>query len=184
MKWKKLVNAALIVSIALFVVSVFVFYYLENRQLKESLNSVYKGEKIERLELSDMNGQRIGFADASRAKRSLIFIFERPCSPCNKNLGYWNRLSSLGGKDAKTFGVIVDTQETMVNFAMNRKVNFAVGAPVDKNEFVKTFRLHYNFSETILMEGNRVKLVHIGDFDTDSFARFVADMNKTEAKNG
>lgn len=57
--------------------------------IKKEIPFLILGERIEYFDLVGVEGNAIDNSFLESSAYSLVFIFERPCSKCNKNIAYW-----------------------------------------------------------------------------------------------
>lgn len=63
--------------------------------IKKKMPLLIIGEKIDYFDLIGAEGNAIDNNFLKKSPYSLVFIFERPCSKCNKNIAYWKKVKSL-----------------------------------------------------------------------------------------
>ncbi len=97
----------------------------------------------------------------------MIFIFSRPCSPCNKNIPYWEKISQLLNDQVSIYGIIPGDLTEAYNFADKAKLNFKIYVPEDIKKFAEHFRVKSNEARTILYDG-KVRLIKLGDLDGEA----------------
>ena len=141
------------------ILSIFIIKLIgTNNSLKESLPYLIKGEKIKYFNLIDNDGKKIDEKILKHDFPSLIFIFSRPCSPCNKSITYWKRLSSILKGKVNVYGIVLSNATEAHSFSSNAKLNFPIFIPEDINIFIKNFRIKINLPETILYKNGVVHL--------------------------
>jgi len=143
-----------------------------NNSLKESLPYLVKGEKIKYFNLIDKNGKRINEKVLKNNSPSLIFIFSRPCSPCNKSIIYWKRLSSILRGKVHIYGIVLNTATEAYSFSSNTNLNFPIFVPEDINSFIKNFRIKINSPETILYKNGIVHL-RLGEINSKDVTKII-----------
>lgn len=86
MKNKTFVIALIVVGVSiLFGFTVFKLYRL-NQETKANLPYLLIGEKINYFDLLDKDANQISVSAFKSDRPVMIFIFSRPCSPCDKNI--------------------------------------------------------------------------------------------------
>lgn len=142
-----------------------------NMQSKEKITnelaSLQVDESIDEMALISEDGTTVNRFKMSTYETAAIFIFSRPCSPCNKNIPFWRRLSSL--KKADIFGIIVDEPTKMVNFSESMNLNFKLYAPFDINIFKEIFRLKFDLAQTLLLKHGKIIYVKVGELTPQDY---------------
>lgn len=177
MKKEKVYSLLNMVLLAIIIVLGFALYKSlnMNRLLRGSLPYLTPGEAIEYFHLSGMDARTI---DASVLKQdipSLIFIFSRPCSPCNKNIVYWKKMAEILKDKVTIYGVILGKVTDAYNFPENAKLNFNIYVPENIDEFIQKLRIKLNFPQTIVYH-ETVRFVKLGTMegeDAVSIIKFV-----------
>ncbi len=114
-------------------------------------------------------------------KPILLFIFERPCSTCTPSITFWMKLSELASKRAHIMGIIQDRVE-MIRIAGTKRFPFQLISPVDGDEFVRTWRLRLNLAQTIILNGNRVEYVRLGNLGGADMQEIMRKLHEWEGK--
>jgi peroxiredoxin len=150
-----------------------------NNRLQEFIPYLISGEKIKYFDLIGINNEKIALNHIKESKKPiLIFIFSRPCTPCNANIVYWKRMSEILKDKATVFGIVLDDFKNAHNFSLSANLNFEIYVPHQINRFIKSFRLEFNFSQTILCRSNEVRIVKFGDLNNDEALRFITSVKK------
>jgi peroxiredoxin len=154
-----------------------------NNRLREHLPYLIAGEKIKNFDLIGMNNERITLGHIRESKKPiLIFIFSRPCTPCNANIVYWKRMSEILKGRAIVYGIVLDDFKNANDFSLSANLNFDIYVPDQIGRFIKCFRLKFNLSQTILYHSNKVKLLKSGDLSNEDAFRFI-NIAKFTSKN-
>lgn len=113
-------------------------------KIADELVNLQVGESIDEMALISEDGTTVNGFKMSTYDTAAVFIFSRPCSPCNKNIPYWRRVSSL--KKTDIFGIIVEDATKMANFAESMDLNFKLYCPEDIIKFKENFRLKFDLA--------------------------------------
>jgi len=149
-------------------------YYKENQRIKQALPFLLPGEPIDYFQLASVDDAGADLETLPPGKTGLIFVFARPCTPCNQNIDYWNKLTKILKKNGLSFyGVIIDHHNEAFNFKEQKELNFPLFVPYEPAEFTKRFRLKLKMSQTILFADNTVKYVSIGELDGEDLKNFI-----------
>jgi peroxiredoxin len=140
---------------------------LVNKRLKAEMPSLTVGEKINYFDLNGVDENKVDIIAFRNSQPSLIFIFSRPCSPCNKNIPYWEKISELINGQVSIYGIILTDLTEAYNFADDAKLNFKIYVPEDIKKFAEHFRIKSNEARTIVYDG-RVRLIKLGDLDGEA----------------
>jgi len=172
MKNKTFTATLLIVSIV--VIAGFTAFKLAytNKRIKNSLPYLTQGEKIKYFDLISVDDERIDSSIFESNRPQLIFIFSRPCSPCNKNIIYWKKMAEILKDKVYVYGIILDDVNEAFSFSKNARLNFNIYAPENLNEFIKKLRIKLNFSQTIVYYKN-VKFVKLGDMESEEAVNII-----------
>jgi hypothetical protein len=149
-----------------------------NRLLRGSLPYLTPGETIEYFHLSGMDARTIDDSVLKQDKPSLVFIFSRPCSPCNKNIVYWKKMAEILKDKVTIYGVILGNVTDAYNFSENTKLNFNIYVPENIDAFIQKLRIKMNLPQTIVFH-KTVRLVKLGTMegeDAVSIIKFVNDL--------
>lgn len=139
-----------------------VYFFKQNTVLRKSIPFLYPGDSVDYFELLDMNGEAISSGRLNGERPVLLFIFEQPCSPCNKNIDLWRKLASLCKEKADVYGIILDRFDNVHGFAADIRLNFPLYAPKDKNKFAERFRIYLRYAQTLL-----------GNLEVEEFREFI-----------
>ena len=143
-----------------------------NKDLVNSLPYFIKGEKIEYFDLINMNGKNVNDQLLLGDKPSLIFVFSRPCSPCNKNIIYWKNMAEIFKGKVNIYGVILNSATEAFNLKEKSKVDFHLFIPENINKFIKHFRIKLNLAETNIYKDG-VKYTSIGDLSGEEAVKII-----------
>jgi peroxiredoxin len=157
------------VILLILIFSLFVNYklFVLNKHYKEKIPYLLEGEKIANVDIIGQDGQ---FIDPLRLKQgiSVIFVFLKNCSPCDKNIIFWKKIAKLFDNKISVTGVVLNTPTEGFNFENKTKLNFKIYVPDDLPEYTRDMRMMINQSQTIVLKDGRVKMVKMGDLDGKS----------------
>lgn len=162
-----------IVLILISIVSVEAFVIFKQSQMlrnfRKDVPVLLKGERIAYFDIIDPEAKKL---DASALKRnpfSIIFIFEQPCSICNKNIDYWKGLRKLVKNNIPIYAIVLDNYAQMFDLHQSGRLNFKLYAPNNREEFIKHMRIRFNIAQTILLKEDSVISVKLGTLSNDDF---------------
>lgn len=165
----------LLVIISILIIAGFSIFKLvqTNNKLRKSIPYLQIGEKINNFDLLDKDARKINSSELHKDNQlSLIFIFSRPCTKCNKNVIYWQRLSRLVSGKANTYGIVMDNPGTAFAFEESANLDFKIYVPENIQGFQERMRIKLNFSQTILYK-NGVRYMKLGDLDPDNAKQII-----------
>lgn len=136
-------NTKILVVLAIVALLVYcVKLQVENYGLRASIPFLAKGEGIDYFDLTGAGDAEVDerFLNGDGETLSVLFIYERPCSSCNKNNGIWNKISRIKGPvPFNTYGIVLDSREKVEEFASSGAVNFDLYFPRDVKRFIEFF---------------------------------------------
>lgn len=142
--------------------------YRMNQQAKANMPYLLIGEHVEYFDLLDEDANPISASTLEKDRPSIILIFSRPCSPCNKNIVYWRKIAEVLEKDVDIYGIVLGSASEAFNFAEEAKLNFKIYVPEDLEKFIKKQRIMLNFGQTILYTAdNGVNYLKMGPLEGD-----------------
>ena len=139
-------------------------------ELKNSIPHMVIGETIDYFDLVCENGITINatvFNQKQKYKYSVIFILSRPCAPCNKNLPFWKKISSIKNVDA--YGIMINSKSEMINFSKSMKLNFNLFCPINTKRFRKAFKIKNKLSHTLLIKSRSVLFAKVGELSANDY---------------
>ena len=164
---------ALLISIIL-ILSGIVFYLLKkNTLLERQIPSLAIGQSIDYFDLINMKEEVIDSSSLISGNSSLIFIFSRPCSPCNANITFWNRMAQVSQGNVEVYGIVLDDLPHVSLLSRNKKVGFDLYVPANRERFVAKNRITSNRAQTILYHNGKIDSIIIGELDGDSYTRMM-----------
>jgi len=171
----------MIIALIVTVITLCLLLYL-NMQSKEKLvdklANLQVGESIDEMALISEDGTTVNRLNVRTYEMTAVFIFSRPCSPCNKNIPFWRRISSL--KKAEIFGIIVEDVTKMANFAESMNLNFKLYCPEEINKFKENFRLKFDLAQTLLLMHGKIIYVKVGDLTPQDYFEIAKKLKKGE----
>lgn len=165
-----------LILIGIIIVAGFVIFrlYQINEKNKQELPYLLQGEGIEYFDLIDEDAHQINASVFDGGQRpALIFIFSRPCSPCDKNIAYWRKMKEILKDQVDFYGIVLDETNAAFNFSEEARLNFKVYVPVDLDGFNRKLRIKLNFSQTILYDQGEVKYLKLGKLEGDEATRII-----------
>lgn len=147
--------------------------YSINEQNKASLPYLVAGESINYFNLLDDNAQTVDLSVLNDTRPSLVFIFSRPCSPCNKNIVYWKKMAKLLHGEVNVYGIILSDASKAFSFAEEVNLNFKLYIPENLTAFIDAMRLRMNLSQTILYHRGGVQRVKMGELNGKEATEFI-----------
>jgi peroxiredoxin len=166
-----------VITFAVVVVSGFMIFRLLrlNDQLRAKIPYLLPDEKIKYFNLVDKDAREIDSAVLSApgtSKPSLIFIFSRPCSECNRNIYLWNKIAEIAKDKVNVYGIVLDSLGAAFEFEESANLNFKIFAPEDISKFQRSLRIILNFSMSILYHEG-VKYMKLGDLQSDDAVEII-----------
>ncbi|MCU0289786.1 MAG: redoxin domain-containing protein [Acidobacteria bacterium] len=183
MREEKKTFRIVLVVLGVLILTGFAFFklYQVNEKNKQSLPYLTLGESIETFDLLDENATQIKASTFKADRPALIFIFSRPCSPCEKNLVYWRKMREVLKDSVDFYGIILGDPTTAFNSMENTKLDFKLFIPADLDKFIQIMRIKLNLSQTILYAQNQVKYLKLGNLEGEDAVNII-NMAKTLIK--
>jgi thiol-disulfide isomerase/thioredoxin len=153
------------------------------QQITNSIPYIVPGDSIKEMELTGMDTSKITAADLSKEQPALIFIFSRPCSPCNKNIPYWNKIGKILEGRAAIYGIVLSDLTEAYNFSEKAKLTFPLYIPNNLNQFIKEMKIKFNLPQTILYHKDKVYLTQLGLLNGDDTADIINAVKKLIGAN-
>jgi peroxiredoxin len=147
--------------------------YQVNAKQRDSLPYLLKGESITYFKMLDGSARTIDKSTLTGKRPSLIFIFSRPCSPCNKNIVYWKKMATLLGDKVNVYGIVLADASHAFNFSETAKLNFKIYVPENISTFSDALRIKMNLSQTIIYHNNSVLNLKLGDLNGQEATDFI-----------
>lgn len=183
---RKKTNVILICLLTLVVLStsfIIARQYQRIVNLENSLPFLPYGERIKYFDLLDKEDKRIDKTFIEGNKISLIYVFERPCSPCNKNIMFWNKIASKFKDQVKVCGVIPEDFQDFFNQVERLRVNFRLFYPENLSKFLNELRIRTNTAQTILYSKGVRHLIP-GDLESEDIFLLMEKIKEEIKKNG
>ncbi|MCP4221443.1 MAG: hypothetical protein GY765_42855, partial [bacterium] len=155
------------VIISISILSGFGLFKLHSKgmEYKSAIPYLLHGEAIDYFDLLGEDSQSADHKTLQSELPSLIFIFDRPCSPCNKNLAYWKRIAGLLEGKVNVYGIVLGNMQDAFNFSETSKLNFGVFVPKNVQQFVESMRIKINLPQTIIYHNNKVQYIKLGNLN-------------------
>jgi peroxiredoxin len=131
------------------------------KELNEKRFSLVPGETLPAIELINQDNKPLNSSVFSQGI-TVLLCFKVPCTSCNTNVSSWNNLVDYFGARIKVVGIIPDADPAGFRLLEEKKINFSLYLPVDKNSFSRKMHLNNNMAQTIVVFRNKVKLIKIG----------------------
>jgi peroxiredoxin len=177
---KNKVGIIFLLAINLALVGFVAFLINSKEYYKNLVPYIPQGDELPRIAFLDENNRTFSITQY-QDKPVILFIFERPCSTCTKNIIFWNKIFEIANKKAYILGVIQD-QLDMIEIAKYKRIPFKLISPVKFDLFKKKWRIHFNLSQSYLIYKNKVRLIKVGDIDADDMREIIGVLNELEAK--
>lgn len=145
-----------------------------NRDLAKKIPFITSKEKIEDFNLTGVDESRVTLQDLKNQNQSLVFIFSRPCTPCNQNLVFWNKIAQIVGDKVNIYGIILNDLTEAYNFAKDGKLEFKVYVPDNLESFKQSWKIQTDQAKTILMNKDRPALTYLGNLEAEITSKFIA----------
>lgn len=166
----------LIIFLLLALMGTVMLYEKRLSRTRASLPALMVGDKVPKLPLTDGTGRF--YSTGYLRKTGLIFIFRRPCSPCNTNYNLWRQMSRILRKRApevKIRGIVLNGKEGLQQFEDSGSPGFPVCAPVEIQTFIRRFRIRLNLAQTLLVHHGRVRRLRIGELKGEDYRHFIRE---------
>jgi hypothetical protein len=175
-KMKSKTLSVTLVGLAIIILSGYTIFKLirVNEQTRAKLPYLDIGEQIKYFDLIDEDSSRLDSTVINSGRPAMIFIFSRPCTPCQKNLGYWQKFKEILDGQMDFYGIALADASSTFNFAKQAKLNLKLYAPGDLNKFIQVFRIKLNLPQTIIYAQKEVKYLKLGDLEADEAVQIIA----------
>jgi len=150
----------------LIIINLAIFIFLNPIIRDDSNNMSYVDILLKNnVNLISLNGEEISFIKLLNEKPTLIFIFSRPCSPCERNIVLWKRLYSILNRincNIRIFGLILNQpgkEKEVEKLNLNFEVYYLSYEAI---QLLKNSKYNINASQTILYKQG-IKLYFVGN---------------------
>ena len=150
-----------------------------NRRLAEAIPYITTRETVDYFSLTGVDTSRRTIEDLNNSPQSLIFIFSRPCTPCNQNILFWNKLAQITGPNTKIYGIILTGLTDAYDFSQKTTLSFDIYTPDDPEIFKKVWRIRTDQAETILMRYRQPTFVQVGNLTVED-TKAIINRSKTK----
>lgn len=175
-------NLLFIITLFIILISIGIFAFRKQagkyERILERTPYLLAGEKILCFDLIDQNGNTSSIKSIENSKVSLIFIFEEPCSPCNKNLVFWKRISAFYSAHVTIYGIVLKEYKNLKDTQNSIMPNFKLFAPVDMKSFRKKMKAESKLAQTILINGNTIHYIKVDNLESIDYFEIVKIINK------
>ena len=172
MKDKTFTYKLIIVSI-LIIAGFTIFRFIQtNKKTRNSLPYLTQGEKIKYFDLIGEEGEKTDSLFLQSNMPSLIFIYSRPCNPCNKNIIFWKKIVEILDGDVSVYGIILDDQNEAFSYSRNANLNFKIYVPEDLDRFIEELRIKLNFSQTIVYHKG-LSFLKLGELESEEVVNII-----------
>ena len=168
-----------VLSIVLFIALIFTGFTLwkcvnANKGLADKIPYITTNQDITYFDLTGVDESRVTLEDLKKQEKALVFVFSRPCSPCNKNLVFWNKMGQILGDEVKIYGIVLDDLTEAYNFSKKARLFFNIFIPDDLDMFVKAWKIRANQPMTILVRDGKPALVVVGLLEAEDTGEFIS----------
>lgn len=170
MKEQRLNYFQIFLYIALIGLSVEVFLLIrQNRELKSQLEYFTKGpetlkagEKIEAMNVLDLEGNQKMIALENTGKKTLLFVFTTTCPSCAKNLPYWRDIISVvDGAKTEILGISTHDIGQTKAYQREHDLSWPVTSTTDST-FIKKYKVNAVPQTILIDEHGKVQQVWLG----------------------
>ena len=144
-----------------------------NEQTRANLPYLTAGERIEYFDLLDQDANQIDSSVFSSRRPHFLFIFSRPCSPCDDNIKYWRKMREILKDRVDFYGIILGDATTAFNFSEEVGLNFKLYIPVDLDKFIQAMRIKLSYSQTIIYAQDEVKHLKLGKLEGEEAVKII-----------
>ena len=164
----------LLIIAAILTISGFTIFKLiqTNEELRQHIPYLLPGEAIKYFNILDKDGHELDLSALNSNRPALLFIFSRPCTKCNKNIIFWQKLAEIAMNKVDIYGIILDDLGKAFEFEEEAKLNFKIYVPDDIKKFEENLRIKLNFSQTIVYF-NGLKYLKMGDMDSEETIKII-----------
>lgn len=146
----------------------------ENTALKGALPYVLTGEKINSIDLINVDEPAVTRKNLAASKFSLIFIIPRSsCITCDKNMVYWKKCAELFSDNISIYGIVLTNLTEAANSSQDAKLNFPLFVPENLAAFSSKFRIKYNYAQTIICKGTKIEYLQFGDLNGETAVNLI-----------
>jgi hypothetical protein len=166
-------------TVLLFIASITIIVLVrQTRAIKTHLPYLTPGESITYFDLIGMHSELVSLGQLNSVKASLIFVFKQPCSHCNGNILYWNRIARILKGTIDIYGIIPGGPAQMFELEDKARLYFKLYVPDDPSHFKRAIRYKLNLTQTIIYEDRKVDSVFLGELDGDSYTRILRKVKR------
>lgn len=165
----------ILVIISMLIVFGFGFFKLFNinQKLRAEIPYLVPGENIDYFDILGQDAQTRDRSVLDNNRPSLIFIFSRPCSPCNANIKYWKKITGILKEKADVYGIVLGEINETFELTEKAKINFNVYVPEDLKRFTENMRVKLNFPQTIIYHNGKVVSLKLGTLEGEDAGKII-----------
>jgi len=168
----------IVLSIVLFIISILMSFTLwrcmsANRGLVEKIPYITTEKTIDYFDLTGVDESRVTLEDLKTQENSLVFVFSRPCTPCNKNLVFWNKMAQILSKKVKIYGIVLNDLSEAYNFSKEATLFFDIFVPDELDLFVKAWKIKSNQPLTVLIRNSQPAFVVMGLLEAEDTGEMI-----------
>ncbi len=166
--------AAIVLSIGLAIFGGYLF--CQYRYVRSFVPHPIPGERLPDIPFANGEDRPIDLRGQG-SNPLLLFLFERPCYTCTKNIAFWSKLNELARGKARVLGVI-QSRTKMLEIAETGRMPFALIAPLDSEEFIQEWPVRLNMPQTCIIQGNRVQWIRLGDLKREDMRGIIKKLSE------
>ena len=177
--------AVLSIFLILVITGTVMVYEKRLSRTRAALPALMTGEKLPDLPLADEAGRYYSTGDIRET--GLVFIFQRPCSPCNTNYNLWRQMARILNKRSpgvQIRGIVLNGPEGLQQFNDGGSRGFPVCAPLEPEAFIRRFRVRLNLAQTLLVHRGRVHRLRIGELEGEDYRAFLREVIRLSKESG
>jgi hypothetical protein len=174
----------LLIIVAILVVAGFTIFKLiqTNKDLHSHIPNLLQDETIKYFDLLDKDGRELDISALNTQNPVLLFVFSRPCTKCNKNIIFWQKLTEIAQNKVDVYGIVLDDLGKAFEFEEEAKLNFKIYVPENIKKFEKNLRIKLNFSQTIVYS-NGVKYLKMGNLQGEETVKIIKLLRNLKKEN-
>ena len=177
---KDLIFLFIAIIISILIISGFTIFKLvkSNRQLRDASPVLMQGEKLKSTFIIDKDGNRIDLSTPGDFRYRLIYSFSTPCYKCNKNLNVIKRMYAVIGDKIEIIGLIPAGHQDAFEFEEDARLKFKIYIPEELKDFKEKMKIKMNLPYTMLIDGNHVAFIRVGDIEAEDLTTIVRLIKK------
>ncbi|MDI6699592.1 MAG: redoxin domain-containing protein [Candidatus Saccharicenans sp.] len=126
-------------------------------------------DNVPEIEVINSSGFRETITFTHMGKKALIFILNRSCVPCEKNIAIGERLYDQINAHADVLGIVVGEiyQASALQEAL--KLRFPLYVPENIQDFLRLFGKSKSSLTILVREDGKIEWIKIGDLNADDY---------------